>query len=91
MKTHSTEEQAAMDKSHSARIQALEESFQRREAKWREELETETAHHRERLEQADRDKTDSMLALRKKMEALGLSKTNEIAQLQEIHRHYTDN
>ena len=59
--------------------------------RWREELETETAHHRERLEQADRDKTDSMLALRKKMEALGLSKTNEIAQLQEIHRHYTDN
>ena len=55
--------------------------------RWREELETEAAHHRERLEQADREKNDSLLALRKKMEALELSKTNEIAQLQQIHRY----
>ena len=55
--------------------------------RWREELETEAAHHRERLEQAEGEKNDSLLALRKKMEALELSKTNEIAQLQQVHRY----
>ena len=49
----------------------------------------ETSHQRERLEQLEREKTDSLLALRKKMEAQEVAKTNEIAQLQETHRYWS--
>lgn len=34
----------------------------------------------------ERDKTDTVLALRKKIESLEIAKTSEISQLQEIHR-----
>ena len=54
--------------------------------RWKEELEVQSTHQRERLEQLERDKVDSVLALRKKMESLELAKTNDMAQLQETHR-----
>ena len=56
--------------------------------RWKEELDAETSHHKERLEQLERDKTDSVLALRKKIATLETEKTNEISQLQEIHRYH---
>ena len=99
---------------NSTRIQAMEESFQRREEKsviqhsllgfvavcvgtelmflmawhrWKEELEGEMSHRKKRIEQLERDKTNSVLALRKKIDTLEIENTNEIAQLQEIHRY----
>ena len=45
------------------------------------------SHHKERIEQLERDKTDSVLALKKKMDTLEVEKTNEISQLQEMHRY----
>lgn len=47
----------------------------------------ETARQRQKLEETEREKIDSLLALKKKMESLELSKNNEISQLQDIHRH----
>lgn len=49
-------------------------------------MEGETTRHQERLEQLEREKTDSILALRKKIDGLEVAKTNEISRLQEIHR-----
>ena len=55
--------------------------------RWREELEAEASRQREKLEQMERDKTDSVLALRKKIDSLDVTKANEISRLQEIHRY----
>ena len=57
--------------------------------RWKEELRIETSHHKERLEQLERDQTHSLLALRKKMESLEITKTNEIAQMQKTHRYHS--
>ena len=42
--------------------------------------------HQEKLQQMEREKMDAVLALKKKMDALEVSKTNEIGRLQDIHR-----
>lgn len=54
--------------------------------RWQEELESEASRQKEKLEQMERDRTDTVLALRKKIESLEIAKTSEISQLQEIHR-----
>ena len=43
--------------------------------------------HVSRVEEAEREKTESLVALRKKMEAVAVSKNNELTHLQEIHRY----
>ena len=45
------------------------------------------ARGREKLEQAEREKTDALLALRRKLDALEVSRTNEISRLQGVHRY----
>ena len=51
----------------------------------------EEQRQRERLNQQEKEKTDSLLTLRKKIESLEADKANEIAHLQQIHRYYTMN
>ena len=55
--------------------------------RWKEELEGEASHWKERLETSEREKIDAILALKKKMESLEIAKANEIAKLQETHRY----
>ena len=54
--------------------------------RWREEAESEALRHQERLQQVEREKMDAVLALKKKIDTLEVSKTNEISRLQDIHR-----
>ena len=54
--------------------------------RWREEAESEAARHQDKLQQVEREKMDAVLALKKKIDALEVSKTNEISRLQDIHR-----
>ena len=54
--------------------------------RWREEAESEALRHQEKLQQMEREKMDAVLALKKKIDALEVSKTNEIGRLQDIHR-----
>ena len=49
-------------------------------------MEVEVARWREKLEQGERDKTDAVLALQRKLDAQEVAKTNEISRLQSIHR-----
>ena len=42
--------------------------------------------HQEKLQQMERDKMDAVLTLKKKIDALEVSKTNEISRLQDLHR-----
>ena len=64
----------------------MEESYRRREARWREEAESEASRFQERLQQAEREKSDAVLSLRKKLDAAEVARGNEIARLQEVHR-----
>lgn len=47
----------------------------------------EAARNSERVQQLEREKSDSVAAERKKLEALEISKNNEIEKLQVIHRY----
>ena len=53
--------------------------------RWREEAESEALRHQEKLQQVEREKMDAVLALKKKIDALEVNKTNEISRLQDIH------
>ena len=55
-------------------------------SRWREEAESEAFRHQEKLQQSEREKMDAVLALKKKIDMLEVSKTNEISRLQDIHR-----
>ena len=46
----------------------------------------EAARHAERVQQLEQEKMDSVIVQRKKLEALEISKTNEIEKLQAVHR-----
>lgn len=54
--------------------------------RWREEGESEALRHQEKVQQVEREKMDAVLALKKKIDTLEVSKTNEISRLQDIHR-----
>lgn len=56
------------------------------DSRWKDELEAEGTRWQEKLQQVDREKTDAVLALRRKMGSIEVSKTNEISRLQGIHR-----
>ena len=47
----------------------------------------EATRHSERVRQLEQEKLDSVAAERKKLEALEISKNNEIEKLQAIHRY----
>ena len=49
-------------------------------------MESEATRHLDKLQQLEREKVDAVLALKKKIDALEVSKTNEINRLQDIHR-----
>lgn len=53
--------------------------------RWREEAEMESIRYQERVQQLEKEKSDVSLALKKKLDALEVSKTNEISRLQDIH------
>ena len=55
--------------------------------RWKEELEGEGLRWQEKLQQAEREKTDAVLASRRKMDALEVTKTNDISRLQGVHRY----
>lgn len=50
----------------------------------------EAARYSERAQQLEREKLDSVVAERKKLEALEISKINEIEKLQAVHRLLLD-
>ena len=45
----------------------------------------ESIRYQERLQQLEKEKTDVVLTLKKKIDTLEVSKTNEIGRLQDIH------
>lgn len=47
----------------------------------------EATRHAERVQQLEQEKLDSTIAQRKKLEALEISKTNEMEKLQAVHRY----
>jgi hypothetical protein len=55
-------------------------------SRWKEELEVDGSRWQEKLEQVEREKTDAVLALRRKIDSMEVSKTNEISRLQGVHR-----
>lgn len=49
-------------------------------------MESEALRHQEKMQQMEREKTDAVLALKKRIDIMEVSKTNEISRLQDIHR-----
>ena len=54
--------------------------------RWREETESEVSRFQERLQQAERERVDTVTTLRRKVDSVEVVKANEISRLQEIHR-----
>jgi len=50
----------------------------------------EAARYSERIQQLEQEKLDIVTAGRKKLEALEMSKNNEIEKLQAVHRYLLD-
>lgn len=68
------------------RVQAVEESYVRREGRQKEEIELLIAKHKERVQQMETEKSDLQAANARKISALESSKLNEIERLNELHR-----
>lgn len=54
--------------------------------RWKEELELESGRWQEKLHQLEGEKTDAVLAIKRKFDSLEVSKANEISRLQSLHR-----
>ena len=49
-------------------------------------MESEASRFQERLQQVERERIDTVTALKRKVDLVEVAKTNEISRLQEIHR-----
>ena len=72
------------------RIQTLEESYQRREARQREETEQLISKHRESVNQLEREKSDLQAAHARKISTFEANKLTEIERLNDTHRRVLD-
>ncbi len=54
--------------------------------RWRDELEAEVMRSQEKIQLLESEKTDSVLSLRRKLDSLEVTKTNEISRLKELQR-----
>ena len=53
--------------------------------RWQEEAESEASRFQERLQQAERERVDTVTALRRKVDSVEVVKASEISRLQEFH------
>ena len=72
------------------RVQTLEESYERREARQREETEVLIAKHRDTVSQLEREKSDLVAAHARKISTLEANKLTEIERLNETHHRALD-
>ena len=89
-KERSKEDAAAIENSHKTRVQTLEESYERREARQREETEVLIAKHRDTISQLEGEKSDLVAAHAQKISTLEANKLIEIERLNETHRRALD-
>ncbi|XP_035694500.1 fas-binding factor 1-like [Branchiostoma floridae] len=80
------EELSSVEEAHKARLQLAEESFQRREARLREENEQLVTQHLARLKTADEEKAQVQAAHHKKVLELQAEKSEELERIKELHR-----
>ncbi|CAB4016222.1 Hypothetical predicted protein [Paramuricea clavata] len=72
------------------RVQTLEESYQRREARQREEIELLIIKHKDTVNQLEREKSDLQTGHARKISTLEANKLTEIERLNETHRRALD-
>lgn len=53
--------------------------------RWREEAETDSVRFQDKLTHLEQEKTDAVIAMKKKLDAMEIGKTNEIGRLQDLH------
>ncbi len=53
--------------------------------RWKEEVTADTLRFQEKLTLLEQEKTDSVLVVKKKMNALEITKTNELSRLKDVH------
>ena len=53
--------------------------------RWQEEAESEASRFQERLQQAERERVDTVTALRRKVDSVEVVKASEISRPQEFH------
>ncbi len=53
--------------------------------RWKEEVATDTLRFQEKLKFLEQEKTDAILIMKKKMDALEIAKTNELGRLKDVH------
>ncbi|XP_078690801.1 fas-binding factor 1 homolog [Branchiostoma floridae x Branchiostoma belcheri] len=80
------EELCSVEEAHKARLQLAEESFQRREARLREENEQLVTQHLARLKTAEEEKAQVQAAHHKKVLELQAEKSEELERIKELHR-----
>ena len=71
-------------------MQTLEESYQRREARQREETELLITKHKDTVNQLEREKSDLQTGHARKISTLEANKLTEIERLNETHRRALD-
>ncbi|XP_066291483.1 fas-binding factor 1 homolog isoform X2 [Branchiostoma lanceolatum] len=81
------EELSSVEEAHKARLQLAEESFQRREARLREENEQLVTQHLARLKTAEEEKAQVQAAHHKKLLELQAEKSEELERIKELHRN----
>ena len=72
------------------RVQTLEESYQRRENRQKEESELLISKHKDTASQLEREKSDLQAAHARKISTIESNKLNEIDRLNETHRRALD-
>ena len=73
-----------------SRVEALEESYQRREAREREETENLISKHKDTVNQLERERADLQAAHARKISSLESNRLTEIERLTETHRRVLD-
>lgn len=54
--------------------------------RWKEELEAEGTRWQEKFQKLEREKSDAVLSLKRKLASLEVAKTNELDRLKDVHR-----
>lgn len=84
------DEVSALENSHRLRIQGVEESYRRREARQNDETEMLITKQKESIRQMEADKSDLQAANARKISAFESSKLNEIERLNNLHLRALD-
>lgn len=86
LKTRHKDELSNIDTAHKSHLKALEESYQRREQRLKEETDLIVAQNSEKFKTLETEKADLQASNSRKVAILETAKTNETNSLKEIHR-----